>query len=47
MEVYENINTILKNKGETKRWFAKRLLELEPRLERTGETPTEKIYMDI
>ncbi len=42
MEVYENINTILKNRGETKRWFAKRLRELEPKLERTGEIPTEK-----
>lgn len=42
MEVYENINTILKEKNVTKRWFAKRLRELEPKFHSTGEIPTEK-----
>jgi len=42
VEVYENINTILKEKNITKRWFAKRLRELEPKLHTTGEIPTEK-----
>jgi len=42
VEVYENINTILKEKNITKRWFAKRLRELEPKLHSTGEIPTEK-----
>jgi transcriptional regulator with XRE-family HTH domain len=42
MEVYEHINTILKQRGLTKRWFAKRLREYEPKLKSTGEIPTEK-----
>ena len=42
MEVYEKINCILKQKNLTKRWFAKRLRELEPKLKSTGEIPTEK-----
>lgn len=42
MEVYEKINYILKQKQVTKRWFAKRLRELEPKLKSTGEIPTEK-----
>lgn len=42
MEVYENINLILKENNVTKRWFAKRLRELEPKLHSTGEIPTEK-----
>lgn len=42
MEVYEKINQILKEKNITKRWFARRLIELEPKLKSTGEIPTEK-----
>lgn len=42
MEVYEKINSILSRKNVTKRWFASRLIELEPRLKSTGEVPTEK-----
>lgn len=42
MEVYEKVNAILKSKNVTKRWFASRLIELEPKLKSTGETPTEK-----
>lgn len=42
MEIYEKINFILKERNVTKRWFAKRLRELEPKLKSTGEIPTEK-----
>ncbi len=42
MEVYERINILLKDKNLTKREFAKRLRDLEPKLNSTGETPTEK-----
>jgi transcriptional regulator with XRE-family HTH domain len=42
MEVHEKINQILKEKNITKRWFARRLIELEPKLKSTGEIPTEK-----
>ncbi|QDF28701.1 helix-turn-helix domain-containing protein [Halarcobacter anaerophilus] len=49
MEVYERINSLLKQKHLTKREFAKRLRDLEPKLHSTGETPTEKTiykYLD-
>lgn len=42
MQVYERINILLKNKNLSKREFAKRLRDLEPKLNSTGETPTEK-----
>lgn len=42
MEVYENINRILLNRDITKRDFAKKLREIEPKLKSTGEVPTEK-----
>ncbi|WP_072682513.1 helix-turn-helix transcriptional regulator [Arcobacter sp. LA11] len=42
MEVYERINILLKDKNLTKREFAKRLRDLEPKLNSTGETPSEK-----
>jgi transcriptional regulator with XRE-family HTH domain len=42
MEVYEKINQILKNRNISKRWFARRLRDLEPKLKSTGEIPTEK-----
>jgi len=42
MEVYERINSILQTKNITKREFAKRLQNLEPKLKSTGETPNEK-----
>lgn len=49
MEVFERINSILKEKNLSKREFAKRLRDLEVKLNRTGETPTEKTiykYLD-
>ncbi|MCD4758745.1 MAG: XRE family transcriptional regulator [Arcobacteraceae bacterium] len=49
MEVYERINNILKEKNLTKREFAKKLQDLEPKLHSTGETPNEKTiykYLD-
>lgn len=42
LEVFERINTILKEKKLTKREFAKKLQDLEPKLHSTGETPSEK-----
>ena len=42
MEIYENIDMIIKNMKLTKREFAKRLILLEPKLKSTGEIPTEK-----
>lgn len=42
MEVFENINNIIKEKQITKREFAKKLRDLEPKLHSTGETPSEK-----
>lgn len=42
MEVYEKINMILKNQNLSKREFATKLRNLEPRLKTTGEAPTEK-----
>jgi len=49
MEVYERINILLKKKNFSKREFAKRLCDLEPKLNSTGEIPTEKTiykYLD-
>ena len=42
MEVYEQINLIIEEKNLTKKEFAQRLLALEPRSKRTGETMSEK-----
>lgn len=42
MEIYERINKLLEDKNLTKREFAKRLQDLEPKLKSTGEIPTEK-----
>ena len=42
MEVYEQINLILGERGLTKREFAKRLISLEPKSKRTGEIMREK-----
>ena len=42
MELYENLNTIIKSKSLTKRKFAEILRNLEPRLKSTGEAPSEK-----
>jgi len=42
MDVYENINRIIKNQHLTKRAFAQKLIALEPKLQSTGEVPTEK-----
>ena len=41
MTVSEKINFLLVEKNITKREFATKLLELEPRLERTGKPPSE------
>ena len=41
MTVSEKINFLLAEKNITKREFATKLLDLEPRLERTGKPPSE------
>jgi transcriptional regulator with XRE-family HTH domain len=49
MEVFERTNKLLKEKGLSKREFAKKLRDLEPKLNSTGETPSEKTiykYLD-
>ena len=49
MDIVERINTLINEKNLTKREFAKRLRDLEPKLKTTGETPTEKTiykYLD-
>ena len=40
MEVWEKINYLLEKKKMSKQDFANRLIELEPRLKRTSETPS-------
>ena len=40
MEVWEKINYLLEEKNMSKQDFANRLIELEPRLKRTSETPS-------
>ncbi len=42
MEIFERINSLIKENNLTKREFAKRLRDLEPRLNSTGEIPSEK-----
>ncbi len=42
MEVYEQINLLIEEKGLTKREFSKRLIALEPKSKRTGEIMSEK-----
>lgn len=49
MDVYERINILIKEKNLSKRDFAKKLRDLEPRLYSTGEAPSEKTiykYLD-
>lgn len=49
MDMYERINNFLKEKNLTKREFSKKLRDLEPKLNSTGEIPTEKTiykYLD-
>ena len=50
MEVWEKINYLLEEKKMSKQDFANRLIELEPRLKRTSETPSTQtilvIYME-
>jgi transcriptional regulator with XRE-family HTH domain len=41
MKVAEKINYLLKEQNLTKREFAKKLLELEPKLDSTGKQPSE------
>jgi transcriptional regulator with XRE-family HTH domain len=41
MKVAEKINYLLKERNLTKREFAKKLLELEPKLDGTGKPPSE------
>ena len=41
MEICERISEIADEKGVTKRELVKRIIELEPRLKRTGESPSE------
>lgn len=43
MELYEQINLILKEKKLTKKKFAEKLVSLEPKSSRTGEIISEKI----
>lgn len=40
MEVYEKINEILRKKKLSKKSFSLKIIELEPKLRNTGETPT-------
>jgi len=40
VEVYEKINYLITEKKITKQDFIKKLIELEPRLKRTGEVPS-------
>ena len=40
--MYEQINLLIEEKGLTKRAFVKRLISLEPKSKRTGETMSEK-----
>ena len=40
MELYERINFILKERNISKKEFAQKLLQLEPKLKNTGETPS-------
>jgi transcriptional regulator with XRE-family HTH domain len=42
MEIYERINLLLKEKNLNKKQFAMKLIELDPKLKSTGETPTIK-----
>lgn len=42
MDTHEVINRFLQEKGLSKRDFAKKLQDLEPKLKSTGEIPTEK-----
>ncbi|RXK07300.1 hypothetical protein [Halarcobacter bivalviorum] len=49
MDINERINSLIQSKNISKREFAKRLRDLEPKLKTTGETPTEKTiykYLD-
>ena len=49
MDIYERINSFIKEKNLTKREFSKKLRDLEPKLKSTGEIPTEKTiykYLD-
>lgn len=49
MNIHERINSLIQEKNLTKREFSKRLRDLEPKLNSTGETPTEKTiykYLD-
>lgn len=49
MELFERINHLLKEKRLSKREFAKKLRDLEPKLNSTGESPSEKTiykYLD-
>lgn len=40
MEVWEKINYLIEEKGISKKEFTHKLLLLEPKLKRTGETPS-------
>jgi len=49
MDIHEKINYFIKEKKLSKREFAKKLRDLEPKLKSTGEIPTEKTiykYLD-
>jgi len=38
--IHENINRLIKQKGLTKKEFAKKLIDLQPNVNRIGETPS-------
>ena len=42
MEVYEKVNYIMQEKELSKKDFVRKLLEFEPKLKTTGETPSEQ-----
>lgn len=45
MEVWEKVNYLLEEKKITKQEFAKRLIALEPKLKRTGESPSSQTIL--
>jgi len=42
MNIVDNINILIKEKNLTKKEFAHRLMKLEPKCSRVGETPSLK-----
>lgn len=45
MEIWEKINYLLEEKNMSKQEFAKKLVNLEPKLKRTGEAPSSQTIL--